>query len=138
MTHQQPSAGDRLFVLKEIAKNNFHNDGALQEGLPRSDLVRRLEDTNEEYSMIVFPYVKDDLLNLCASQQLSLRSRKRILKDALRGIAALHAEDYVHTGEDADSGMIPTLTWSQISSRTISLLIGTPLIIRTLWSTVFK
>jgi len=29
------------------------------------------------------------------------------LKDALRGLAALHAEDYVHTGEDADSDIVP-------------------------------
>jgi len=57
--------------------------------------------------MIIFPYMKDDLLNLCASRQLSLRSRKRILKDALRGLAALHAENYVHTGEDADSDIVP-------------------------------
>jgi len=51
--------------------------------------------------------MKENLLSLCASQRLSLRSRKQILKDALRGLAALHAEDYVHTGEDADSDIVP-------------------------------
>jgi hypothetical protein len=64
----------------------------------RSPFVLTLEDTSEAYTMLIYPYPRDDFLKLCATRQLSLMSRKRILKDALRGIAALHAKDFVHTG----------------------------------------
>jgi CRP-like cAMP-binding protein len=99
MTHNQLSAGERPFVLKEVLKYHFHDDVALHRNLPRSPFVRTLEDTAEAYSMLVYPYLKDDLLKLCATRRLPLRSTKQILKDALCGIAELHAKDFVHTGE---------------------------------------
>ena len=59
--------------------------------------------------MIVYPYLKDDFLKLCASQEFSLESKKRILKDVLRGLAALHTKDFVHTGEDVGPEISPDI-----------------------------
>lgn len=47
--------------------------------------------------MFVFQYFADHLLSL-AQKDLPLAVTKQILKDALRGIAELHDQDIVHTG----------------------------------------
>jgi serine/threonine protein kinase len=47
--------------------------------------------------MFVYRYLSDHLLSL-AQEELPLTLVKRILKDALRGLAALHDRDIVHTG----------------------------------------
>lgn len=54
-------------------------------------------DTIPEQSTFVYKYLSDDLLSL-AQKDLPLTLVKRILKDALRGLAALHDRDIVHTG----------------------------------------
>ena len=48
--------------------------------------------------MFVFDYFKDHLLRL-AQKDLPINTTKRILKDALRGLAELHDQDVVHTGK---------------------------------------
>lgn len=48
--------------------------------------------------MFVFEYFADHLLHL-AQLELPPAIMKRILKDALRGLAELHDQDVVHTGE---------------------------------------
>lgn len=59
--------------------------------------VRLAQDTIPEKSMFVFEYFADHLLHL-AQEDLPLEVKKRILKDTLRGIAELHDQDTVHTG----------------------------------------
>lgn len=54
-------------------------------------------DTISEQSTFVYKYLSDDLLSL-TQKDLPLTLVKRILKDALRGLAALHDRDIVHTG----------------------------------------
>lgn len=54
-------------------------------------------DTIPDRSTFVYPYFSDDLLSL-AQQDLPLPVVKRILKDSLRGLAALHEKRIVHTG----------------------------------------
>ena len=48
--------------------------------------------------MFVFEYFADHLLHL-AQMNLPPEVMKRILKDALRGLAELHDQDVVHTGK---------------------------------------
>ncbi|KMP04291.1 hypothetical protein CIRG_03982 [Coccidioides immitis RMSCC 2394] len=55
------------------------------------------QDTIPKKSMFVFEYFADHLLHL-AQKDLPLEVTKRILRDALRGIAELHDQDIVHTG----------------------------------------
>lgn len=48
--------------------------------------------------MFVYKYFTDDLLSL-ARKDLPIALVKRILKDTLRGLAALHDQNIVHTGK---------------------------------------
>lgn len=60
--------------------------------------VRLPQDIIPDKSMFVFEYFTGHLLHL-AQQDLSLGTRKKLLKEALRGIAEIHDRDIVHTGE---------------------------------------
>ncbi|EDN11104.1 predicted protein [Histoplasma mississippiense (nom. inval.)] len=59
--------------------------------------VRLCQDTIPKKSMFVFEYLADHVLHL-VQKDLPLETTKRILKDALRGIAELHDQDIVNTG----------------------------------------
>ena len=54
-------------------------------------------DNIPEQSTFVYKHLSDDLLNL-ARKDMPLTLVKRILRDALLGLAALHDRDIVHTG----------------------------------------
>ena len=58
--------------------------------------VRLPSDSIPDKSMFVYPYRSDDLLSF-ATKTLPLSLRKRILRDSLRGIVALHEKGIVHT-----------------------------------------
>lgn len=48
--------------------------------------------------MFVYKYFTDDLLSL-VRKNLPIAHTKRILKDTLRGLAALHDHNIIHTGK---------------------------------------
>lgn len=60
--------------------------------------MRGLEDTAPDHSIFVFKYLKQNLLGL-VQKNLPIAVTKRILKDALRGLSALHDKDIVHNGK---------------------------------------
>lgn len=61
--------------------------------------LRLLHDTIQGRNMFVYKYFKDDLLSLMRYVDLPGPAAKLILKNTLRGLAALHAKNIVHTGE---------------------------------------
>lgn len=63
----------------------------------RSPYLRLMRDTIPEKSTIIYDYATDHLLSL-AQQEIPLPARKRILRDALRGLAVLHSKNIVHAG----------------------------------------
>lgn len=67
-------------------------------GLHGSPNLRLLQDTVPEQSIFVYRHFTDDLLSL-ARKDLPINLTKRILKDTLRGLAALHDQNVVHTGK---------------------------------------
>ena len=86
-----------MFVVKNVlADFEYYLD--MQRALGRSRYLRLLQDTIPDRSMFVYEYLKDHLLNL-AQKDLPLLITKRILKDALRGLAELHHQNIVHTGQ---------------------------------------
>lgn len=88
--------GTHNFVVKTIlADFQYYQD--MQRSLRGSHYLRLSEDTIPERSMLVYRYLNDHLLSL-AQKELPLLLAKRILKDALRGLAELHSQDIVHTG----------------------------------------
>ena len=92
------SASDQKFVLKYVHEINVKDLQDINNRLRGSaHHVRLINDTVPEDSMFVFQYFADHLLRL-VQKDLPLAVIKQILKDALRGIAELHDQDIVHTG----------------------------------------
>ena len=71
----------------------------MQQALSPSRYLQLWQDTIPDRSMFVFKYLNDHFLFL-AQRDLPLPLTKRILKDALHGLAELHEQDIVHTGQD--------------------------------------
>jgi hypothetical protein len=67
-------------------------------GLNNSQFLRLSEDVVPEQSIFVYRYLADHLLSF-VRKELSVPVTKRILKDTLRGLAALHEQNIVHTGK---------------------------------------
>jgi serine/threonine protein kinase len=96
-TRVQNRDGNQKFVLKEIPRNNYEFCLEIYRKLGSCPYVRGLEDTAANHSIFVFKYLKENLLGLIQNN-LPIATTKRILKDALRGLAALHDKDIVHNG----------------------------------------
>jgi serine/threonine protein kinase len=62
--------------------------------------VRGIEDTALDQSIFVHKYLNENLLFL-VQKNLPLALTRRILKDVLLGLAALHDKDIVHNGRKA-------------------------------------
>jgi hypothetical protein len=90
--------GDEKFVLKEIPRNNYEFRLEIYKQLGQYPYVRGLEDTAPNHSIFIFKYLKEHLLGL-AQKNLPIAITKKILKDALRGLAAMHDKDIVHNGK---------------------------------------
>ena len=89
-------SGNHRFAIRDIlAEFKYYED--MQRSLASSRHLRLAHDTIPNRSMFVYDYFKDHLLFL-AQKDLPLRTTKRILKDALRGLAELHHQNIVHTG----------------------------------------
>ena len=88
---------NQQFVAKNVlADFRYYED--MQQALGSSHYLRITQDTIPDRSMFVYKYLKDHLLSL-AQKDLPLQLTKRILKDALRGLAELHYHNIVHTGQ---------------------------------------
>ena len=79
-------------------------------GLPH---VRVSEDTIPEHSMFAYRHFREHLLSFF-QKGASLPITKRILRDALRGIAALHNKGIVHTDIKPDNTLVE---WSEKDSE---------------------
>ncbi|KAI9665919.1 MAG: hypothetical protein M1821_003854 [Bathelium mastoideum] len=97
--------GNKKLILKGIPRPNSGLRLNIYERVGSSPFLRGLLDTIPEQSMLVFEYMKEDPLAL-AQKSLSLSSTKRILKDALRGLTALHERDIVHNDVKANNILI--------------------------------
>ncbi|KAI2889415.1 hypothetical protein CBS63078_10215 [Aspergillus niger] len=100
------TANDQTFILKYIHRVNFDDLKAINNKLRgHASHIRLAKDIIPERSMFVFEYFADHLLHL-AQLELPPAIMKRILKDALRGLAELHDQDVVHTDIKADNVFI--------------------------------
>lgn len=90
-------AENEKFVLKNVSQTSFGYYQDIYRRLNSCDNLRVADDSVPDQSMFVYRYLSDHLLSF-ALEDPELPVIKRILKDALRGIAAMHDQDIVHTG----------------------------------------
>lgn len=91
-------ADGHKFILKYIHPINFEDLQEVNNRLEgNANHVRLAVDAIPDKSMFVFEHFTDHLLTL-AQRDLPLVVVKRILKNALTGLAELHDQDVVHTG----------------------------------------
>ncbi|KAI0128027.1 kinase-like domain-containing protein [Xylariales sp. AK1849] len=98
-------ADKKRFVLKSLFEPEYNYALALQPKLADSPYLRAVQDTIPGEKMFVNEYLTDHLLNF-AWKPISLATQKRILRDALRGLAAMHAHDIVHLDIKANNIMV--------------------------------
>ncbi|KAI0007845.1 kinase-like protein [Xylariaceae sp. FL0662B] len=98
-------ANEKRFVLKSLFENEYNYALPLQLRVNDSPYLRALRDTVPEQKMFVNEYMTDHLLNF-AFKNLSLPVQKRVLRDTLRGLAALHAQNIAHLDIKANNIMI--------------------------------
>ncbi|KAI0397541.1 kinase-like domain-containing protein [Xylariaceae sp. FL0594] len=98
-------ADEKMFVLKSLFEKDYKYSLPLQLRFKQSPYLRALRDTVPEQNMFVNEYLTDHLLNF-AFKDVSLATQKRILRDTLRGLATLHAQNIAHLDVKANNIMI--------------------------------
>lgn len=109
------SAGSQRYVLKSVSQPDFKYFQHMFGDLQRSPYVRVADDAFPDHSMFAYKYFRDHLLSF-AQTDVPLPLIKRILRDSLRGIAALHQKGIVHTDIKANNIMVD---WSAKDNNTI-------------------
>ena len=89
-------SGTEKFVLKSVPHNDFKYFQDMFRDLTTSPYVRIAVDKVPTESMFVYKHLREDFLSF-AQRDVSLSVTKRVLRDALRGITALHNRGIVHT-----------------------------------------
>jgi serine/threonine protein kinase len=97
-----------------VPRNDFKYFEDMFSDLRRSPYVRVADDAIPEQSMFAHKYFKDHLLSF-AQRDIPLPPMKRIMRDSLRGIAALHEKDIVHTDIKANNIMVD---WDESDGHT--------------------
>lgn len=93
-------------VLKTIFKSEFDYQLGLQKPLADCPYLRVVADDIQEHQLFTYNYLSDDLLNAARRKDLTPTVRKRILRDALRGLAELHSRGIVHTDIKANNILV--------------------------------
>ncbi|KAL3440890.1 kinase-like domain-containing protein [Aspergillus insuetus] len=107
------STGDDKFILKYIHPVNFQYLQEINNRLRgNANHVRLAVDTIPGKSMFVFEHFTSHLLTV-AQKKLPLVVIKRILKDAVTGLAELHDQDIVHTYIKPDNIFI---NWQELGN----------------------
>ncbi|KAI1438094.1 kinase-like domain-containing protein [Xylaria sp. CBS 124048] len=98
-------ADEKMFVLKSLFEKDYNYALPLQLRFNQSPYLRALRDTVPDQNMFVNEYLTDHLLNF-AFKDVSLATQKRVLRDTLRGLATLHAQNIAHLDVKANNIMI--------------------------------
>ncbi|OJD25306.1 CMGC protein kinase [Blastomyces percursus] len=88
------TCANEKFILKDVA--DFEYLGDIYSKVDPCPYLRLPQDTVPSRSMYAYRFFTDEFLSLAANTDLPLATTKRILKDALRGLAALHEQNIVH------------------------------------------
>jgi serine/threonine protein kinase len=97
--------GDEKYVLKSVAPTDFDYFQRLFDHLGSSPYIRVSDDAIPTESMFAYKYLKDHLLSF-VQKDIPLSLTKRVLRDALRGIATLHEKGVIHTDIKANNILV--------------------------------
>ncbi|KAF2815025.1 kinase-like protein [Mytilinidion resinicola] len=112
------TSADQKYVLKSVQPKSFQYFQNMLDDIrtsPYSHYVRVSDDSIPDKSMFVDKYLKDHLLGFVQKDN-PLPVTKRILRDALRGIAATHDKGIVHTDIKANNIMVE---WNEKSGEVV-------------------
>lgn len=98
-------ADQQKFVLKTLFEPEYNYALSIQNKFADNPYLRAVRDTIPGEKMFVNEYLRDDLLNF-AWKEIPLTTQKRILRDALRGLAAMHEHDIAHLDVKANNIMV--------------------------------
>ncbi|KAF1840662.1 kinase-like protein [Cucurbitaria berberidis CBS 394.84] len=111
------SAGNQQYVLKSVPKTDFKYFEDMYSNLQKSPYIRVANDAILDQSMFAYRYFKDHLLFFVQKEDpVSLPLMKRIIRDSLRGIAALHEKGIVHTDIKANNILVD---WNKVDGHTV-------------------
>ncbi|KAH8712230.1 kinase-like domain-containing protein [Phaeosphaeriaceae sp. PMI808] len=99
-------SGDQKYVLKSVTPRDFEYFQNMFNDLRSSPYIRVSDDAIPDESMFAYKYLRDHLLFFPQDKEVPLSTTKRILRDALRGIATMHAKGIVHTDIKANNILI--------------------------------
>lgn len=85
-------------VIKDIYSTEFEYQWGLQAPLAGCPNLRVAKDTVPEHLLFIYDFLTEDLFGLARRDSLSCTARKRILRDSLTGLAALHERGILHGG----------------------------------------
>lgn len=89
---------EKKYAIKNIFHTEFEYQLNLQTPLAGCPDLRVVMDTIPEHLLFVYDYFTDDLLDLARKENLCHAERKKILRDTLTGLAALHKQSILHGG----------------------------------------
>lgn len=95
-------SGDQKYVLKSVVPTDFDYFQKMFDDLRSSPYIRVSDDAIPTESMFAYKYLRGHLLSF-VQKDIPLPTTKRILRDALRGIATLHEKGIVHTDIKANN-----------------------------------
>ncbi|KAI4595211.1 hypothetical protein KJ359_007187 [Pestalotiopsis sp. 9143b] len=98
-------ADQKRYVLKSLHNSEYNHALALQPKLASSPYLRAVHDTIPGQKMFVNEYLTDHLMNF-AWKPMPLLTQKRILRDALRGLATMHRHNIAHLDIKANNIMV--------------------------------
>ncbi|KAH6652995.1 kinase-like domain-containing protein [Truncatella angustata] len=96
---------NKRYVLKNLDAPEYNYALSLQPKLADSPYLRAVTDTIPGQKMFVNEYLTDHLMNF-AWKPMPLLTQKRILRDALRGLATMHANNIAHLDIKANNIMV--------------------------------
>ncbi|KAF2493085.1 kinase-like protein [Lophium mytilinum] len=101
------TSGNQKYILKSVQPKSFRYFRNMFDDIrnsPYSPYVRIADDSIPNKSMFAYKFFKGHLLGF-VQKDVPLSVTKRILRDALRGIAAMHDKGIVHTDIKANNIM---------------------------------
>ena len=87
----------KQYILKDILPGDFQYILELQKLVGDSPHVRTIVDSLPDRHIFVYPFL-DTNLQLIETTKIAPAVKKKILRDALAGLADLHDKNIYHTG----------------------------------------